>query len=200
MCGVYHRVMSNDATPDQTPENPTPRTRQAHVDTTAPGPSGLWRWIVVVALAFALIATALAGWSLLRPAGTATAPASEQPSAPSEPPVTDQQIADAKARACTAYNLVIAAVGVQTNGEEGTEPRAATANARLSTTAGSAYLLTHLDPATPPPLTAEIRTLADLLQDIALNQMVGLTSDDPAQAARFGDAGATQARIVELCK
>jgi hypothetical protein len=190
--------MSNDATPDPTPENPTPKTRQVHVDTTAqvapPGPPRLWRWVVVVALAFALIATALAAWSLLRPARTTTAPVTEQPA------FTDQQVADAKTRVCTAYNIVATAVALQTHADAGNEPQAAAANARVSTTGGSAYLLAHLDPATPPPLTAEIRSLAGLLQDIALNQMAGVPNDDAAQAARYNDADAAEKRIVELCR
>lgn len=200
-CAVYHRVMSNDTTPDPTPENPTPQPRKVHADTTAqvapPGPPRLWRWVVVVALALALIATALASWSLLRPARTTTAPVAEQPSAP---PVTDQQIADAKTRACTAYHLVATAVAVQTHADTGNEPRAAAANARVSTIGGGTYLLARLDPATPPLLTAEIRSLADLLQDIALNQMAGLPNEDGAQAARYKDADAAEKRIAELCK
>ncbi len=192
--------MSNDATPDPKPENPTPKTRHAHVDTAEqvapPGPPRSWRLVLIVALAFALLATALAAWSLLRPARTTTAPVTEQPSAPQ---FTDQQIADARTRACTAYKLVAAAVAVQTHADVGNEPQAGAANARVSTTGGSAYLLAHLDPATPPPLTTEIRSFAGLLQDIALNQMAGVLNDDPAQAARYNDAGAAEKRIEGLC-
>ena len=188
--------MSNDATPDPTPENPTPKTRHAHVDTTAqvapPGPTGLWRGVIIVALAFALIATALAAWSLLRPAKT-------PPETTTAPTFTDQQIADAKTRACNAYKLVATAVALQTHADVGNEPQAGAANARLSTAGGSAYLRTHLDPATPAPLTTEIRSFADLLQDIALNQLAGVINDDPAQAARYNDAGAAEKRIDGLC-
>jgi hypothetical protein len=186
--------MSNDATPDPTPENPTPKTRQPHVDTTAqvapPGPPRLWRGVIIVALAFALIATALAAWSLLRPASTTTA---------SAPTFTDQQVADAKTRACNAYKLVATAVTLQTHADVGEEPQAAAANARLSTAGGSAYLRNHLDPATPAPLAAELRSFADLLGDIALNQLAGVVNDDPAQGARYNDADAAEKRIVGLC-
>ena len=190
--------MSNHATPDPTPENPTPKTRQVHVDTPAQvEPPRLWRWIVVAALAFALIATALAGWSLLRPARTTTAPpATDQ----APPPFTDQQIADAKTRACNAYKLVATAVALQTHADAGNEPQGGAANARLSTIGGGASLLTRLDPATPPPVTAEIRSFADLLGDIGLNQLAGVLNDDPAQAARYNDAGAAEGRINVLCQ
>ena len=93
-------------------------------------------------LAIALIAVVLAAWSLLRPLNPSTAP------------VTDQQVADAKARACTAYTTVRSAVSLQTHADLGSEPvavEAVAANARLSMAAGGSYLLARLDPATRRP-------------------------------------------------
>ena len=160
------------------------------------------RWVAVITLAIALIAIALAAWSLLRPvkASTTAPPVTESTTAP---PVTDQQIADAKARACTASNTVGTAVSLQTNASPGDDPAAldaAAANARLSLVAGVSYLLAHLDPATPPPLAAAIRFYADNLQDIAINQLAGMPNDDPAQAARISNSDAAGARIADLCK
>jgi hypothetical protein len=62
------------------------------------------------------------------------------------------------------------------------------------------YLLARLDPATPPPLAAEIRSFADNLQDIVIHTMAGVSNDDPAQAARLRDGLAAAARITDLCK
>jgi hypothetical protein len=157
-----------------------------------PAPQSWSRWVAVLALAVALIATALAGWSLLRPAKAGTAA-----------PVTDQQIADAKARACTASNTVGIAVSLQTHADLGKDPvavQAVAANARLSMAAGGPYLLGQLNPATPPPLAAAIRSFADNLQEIAMNTLAGRPNDDPAQAGRLRDAQAASALIAELCK
>lgn len=192
--------MSNDATSDPTPENPTPKTRHAHVDTTAEvapsEPPRLWRGVTIVAVAFALIATVLSAWSLLRPAKSTTA----APVTTTAPTFTDQQIADARTRACDAFKLAATAVTLQTHADPGNEPQGGAANARLSTLGGGTFLLTRLDPATPPPLTAEIHSFGNLLQDIGLNQLAGVQNEDPVQTARYNDAGAAEQRIVGLCK
>jgi hypothetical protein len=49
-------------------------------------------------------------------------------------------------------------------------------------------------------LSDAIHSFATGLQDIAMNALVGVGNDDPAQAARLRDAGATNTRIAELCK
>ncbi len=156
------------------------------------GPPRLSRWVAVIAVAIALIAIALAAWSLLRP-----------PPAPPAPSFTGQQIADAKARACTAYNTVRIAVSRQTHANLGGGPvavQAVAANARLSMAAGGSYLLARLNPATPSPLAPAIRSFADNLQDIAMNELAGVNNNDPAQAARLRDGEAAGARIADLCK
>jgi hypothetical protein len=78
--------------------------------------------------------------------------------------------------------------------------QAVAVNARLSTAASASYLLDRLDPATPAPLAAEIRSFADNLQDIAINAMTGAPGDDPDQAARLSDGEAASARVADLCK
>lgn len=59
----------------------------------------------------------------------------------------------------------------------------AISNARLSMAAGGSYLLARLDPATPAPVAAAIRSFADNLQDIAMNALAGVSNDDPAQTS-----------------
>jgi hypothetical protein len=171
-----------------------------------PGPPRWSRWVAVLALALALLAIALAARSLLHPLKASTTA-----------PVTDRQIAEAKTRACTAYSTVRSAVSLQFHrsavslrpgsdlGGDYSAAQAAAANARLSMTFGSAYLLARLDPATPPPLAAAIRSYADHLQDIAMISLAGDANADPAQAAadqagRLSDAEATAARVADLCK
>jgi hypothetical protein len=148
------------------------------------------RWIGPAALVVAVIAVALAIWSLLASRTSTHAP-------------TSQQIADAKGRACTAYNVVYTAVQLQTHADLGTDPvavQAVAANARLSMTAGGPYLLAHLDPAAPADLAAATRSFANDLQDISMYAQAGVTNTDPAQAARLHAAEAASMRLADLCK
>ena len=71
----------------------------------------------------------------------------------------NQQVADAKARACAAFTTVRTGVSLQTHATGAADPVATPAvavDARLSEVAGAQYLLNRLDPATPPPLAAAI--------------------------------------------
>jgi hypothetical protein len=149
-------------------------------------------WVAVITAGLAVIAVAVAVWGLLR-----------EPAAPGPTPATAQQVADAKARACSAFTTVRTSVALQTHADLGTNPvavQAVAANARLAMYGGGAYLLARLDPATPAPLAAAIRGFADDLQDIAVNALAGVGNDDPAQAARLRDGEAVSARITDLCK
>ena len=118
-------------------------------------------------------------------------------------PNSDAKAADAKARVRAAFETVTKAVSLQTHADGGKDPVAVTAvaaNARLSMTAGSAYLLSRLDPATPPELAAAVRSLAELLEDIAMNSLAGVANEDAVQAARLRDAEAASVRVAEILK
>ncbi|HEX2283214.1 MAG TPA: hypothetical protein VHI10_00075 [Mycobacterium sp.] len=96
-------------------------------------------------------------------------------------PNHDNEAADAKARVRAAYDTVTKAVSLQTHADGGDDPVAVTAvaaNARLSMSAGAAYLLSRLDPATPPPLAAAVRAFAELLEDIAMNSLAGVAGSN----------------------
>lgn len=142
--------------------------------------------VVVLTLA------AIVGWFVLRPVhGTTTTAA------------TGEEVTAAKARACTAYNTVHAAIALQTHAETGTDPasvQATAANARLALAAGGTYLLGRLDPATPAPLAAAIRSFAENLQDIAINTLAGSSNQDPAQAARLREGEDNSVHINDLCR
>lgn len=121
---------------------------------------------------------------------------------PEPPPVTDQQIADAEARACAAFNSVRAAVVQQSNADPGSDPaaiEAAAANARLALVAGASYLRDRLDPTTPPDLALAISSFVEQLEDIALNQMTAVPEDDPAYNARIHDADAAMTQLADTC-
>jgi hypothetical protein len=150
----------------------------------------LSRWATPAALLIAVVALAVAVWALLHPANSPASP-------------TEQQIADAKGRACVAYTTVRNAVALQTHVEPGTDPVAAqaqAANARLAMAVGGDYLLGHLDPAVPPQLAEVMRSFAADLQDLTINALTGVGETDPAQVARLHDVEAKSTKIVELCK
>jgi hypothetical protein len=114
-----------------------------------------------------------------------------------------QQAADAKARVCAAFDTVCKAVSLQTHADGGTDPVAVTAvaaNARLAMAAGGAYLLSRIDPATPPALAAAVRSFAELLEDVAMNSLAGVANENPAQAARLRRVEVARAQVAELCQ
>ena len=168
------------------------------------------RWVARAALLVALIAVAGAAWALFLPSwlpkpsklfspATTSAPVSS----PTAGQFTDQQVADAKGRACDAFNTVSQALAVQTHvdiGKDNVALFAVAANGRAAMVGGSQYLLERLDPATPAPLGAAVRKYADLLQDIAMHSMAGITGDDPGQAAEKNDIDALGPQIVDFCK
>lgn len=156
------------------------------------------RWAVPAALVIALVAAGLSTWALLRP------PSASAPSAPEAPEsFTAQQTDDAKARVCAAFDTVRNAVSIQTNLNIGTDAvarEAVAANARLATLGGGSYLLSRLDPATPPDLADAIKTFANNLQDIGIRQLVGVQNTDPSMAPLLKSAQDASPRITELCK
>lgn len=94
-------------------------------------------------------------------------------------------------------------MAVQTQASLGQDPvalHAVAANARLAMVGGVQYLKERIDPATPAPLATAIRTYSDLLQDIAMHSLAGITADDPGQAQETRDIQATGAQIVDMCK
>jgi len=170
-------------------------------------------WLAAAALLIAVVALAGAAWALFRPSWLPSPPnmsstssaVANQPIADSNtsPRFTDQQVADARGRACDAFNTVSQALSLQTQTDVGKDPAALLAkasNARLSMIGGGQYLLQRLDPATPAPLAAANRTYGDQLEDIGMRALAGTSNDDPAQAARQHDIEATNAQIVDLCK
>jgi hypothetical protein len=146
--------------------------------------------------ALALVALALAGWALLRPAGGGGS---------STEPYTDAQRADAKEKACAAFDTVRAGISQNTNLQAPGGPEdivgnlAVAANARLSLYDGGQYLLARLDPATPTDLANAVQSFGNTLMDIGASAIAGERNTDPQQAARLGDADAVNRTIGGLC-
>ena len=149
--------------------------------------------LTIISLVVAVAALGVAAWSLYR----------------SDPANTDysaEQIAESKARACTAVDVVRRGVSLNTNlmpaGGAGdiTGGQAVAANARVSLNDGGQYLIARLAPATPEVMAAKVREFADSLMDIGANATAGVTNDDPAQAQRLKAAEDANASLEELCK
>lgn len=174
--------------PYSSPQWPTP----------APRPS---RWPTFAALAIALLATVLAivGW--FRPTPE---PVSAQASGPT---YSEQQIADAKARACAALDVVNKGVtqhaGSGASGKQSDDPAMAEAQAadsRLAIIAGGWYLRNHVEAATPPAISAAIQHLSGILLDLGANYLAGVMNADPKQAALISDGNSSFDKALELCK
>lgn len=146
------------------------------------------RWVAPAALVIAMIAVGLAAWALVQ--------------SPAEPAVDAQQSEAAKARVCDAFDIVLKAVSMQTNADLGADPvarQAVAANARLATLGGGEYLLSRLGPATPNDLADAVRTFANDIQDVGMNQLVGISNADPQVAALLGTAQDASERIARMC-
>ena len=120
------------------------------------------------------------------------------------PAVTNQQVADAKARACAAYTTVRTGVSLQTHATGAADPVATPAvavDARLSEVVSAQYLLNRLDPATPPPLATAIHTFADVCWYRG-QCPAGAPNDDPAQAGRLrdGDTASAHSGSVQISR
>jgi hypothetical protein len=124
-------------------------------------------------------------------------------STPPKPTYSDQQVSDAKAKVCAAFETVRTAVTLTSHADAGDDPvlrQALAANGRLALDVGSAYLLDQLQPATPQPLAGEIRSLAQTLLKLAANYLAGAKDADPPQAALLHDGDTEIAQLTELCK
>jgi hypothetical protein len=161
------------------------------------------RGLTYVALAVAVIATVLAVVGWFRPTPPPPPPAAH----PSTPTYTEQQIADAKTRACTALDLVnkgaVLHSGTGAPPQQSSDPAMAEAQAadsRLSIIAGGWYLRDHVGPATPPDLKSTIEHLSDVALDMGQNYLAGAQNNDSAQANLIKEGNSTFAHALELCK
>jgi hypothetical protein len=180
--------MSTDAEQDDQVA-PIPRPLQLRHQSDDAGLSRLALVAIATVALIAAIALGLSIWALVR---------SDGPAGP-----TAQQVADAKGRACSAYNTVRKAVALQTQPPQGDDPAAAQSvatNARMAMAIGSQHLVDNLDPAVPPELAGLLRSLATDLQGITINALAGNPDTDPDQVARLQGLEKTSTRIVELCK
>src|SRR5271169_3049985 len=153
------------------------------------------QWPMFAVLLVALLVTlgvAIVGW--FRPVPAKSPPA---------PTYSNQQVADAKAKVCAAYEKVHSAVGVSMARDGGSDPTsqlAVATSARQALLAGSEYLITTLseEPATAPDLATTIRKLASLFQQYTVDYLNGRTNAEMESSLRAGDEATST--IERLCK
>ena len=176
---------------------PEPSSNESISDYPERGGARWARILLPITLVVAVVAAALAGWSLYRLAQEGT---------PNSPNYSGAQRADAKTKICAAADVVRKGVSLNTNlqvpggPEDVTGTLAVAANARISLYDGGQYLLARLDPATPPELADAVTNFANLLMDIGAGATAGSQNSEPDQAARLKDADAANATITQLCK
>ena len=154
------------------------------------------RWVAPAALVIAVIAIGVAIWAVVR------SPA-EPVANPGEPAANAGQTGGDKANVCAAFETVRRSVSLRTNADLGPDPvarEAVAANARLATLGGGQYLLVRLGPATPPELADAVRSFANNLQDIGIDQLAGAPGTDPAQTDRMTKAQESSTQIADMCK
>jgi len=157
-----------------------------------------WPTLAVLVIALIGVAVGIVGW--FRPVSH-----NDHQPTPTAPTYTDQQIADAKASICAAYNLAKNEVFDNThrpNPGEGGEigQLAVAANARLAIYAAGPYLLDRLaaEPAAPADLAHAVRSLADTYEETAMRALNNAPDSELDPFRHEIDADIT--KIDGLCK
>lgn len=139
------------------------------------GPPLPKRWPMFASLVIAIAAIVVAIGCWFRPP--------PDPKAPSKPTYTDSQIAEAKAKVCTAFAKIDHALGVASARSGGSDPTtglAVATSTRQVFEVGSRYLLAKLaaEPATPADLTDALKKLADSYQDAVVGYLADVSDSE----------------------
>jgi hypothetical protein len=152
----------------------------------------------LASLVVALVAVGVAIAAWLRPIPD------NSPAPPPEPTYTDEQIADAKANVCEAYDVTKNEVSINTHRPdmEGDEvgSLAAAAMKRLALYAAGDYLLDRLstEPATPAELAEPVRSLANSYGEFGIHALNNEPDSVLDSIRRAADADIET--IDRLCK
>lgn len=157
----------------------------------SPRPPSRWPGLTALAVALAALVVAILAW--FRPA---------PPPPPGDVTFTEQQVADAKTRACDAFALVKQGITLQTKGEPGDDialRKAQSANAQLSLVAGGWYLRDQLDRETPQVLAKAAKELSTDLIELGVEALAGAQSGDPDQIQLSAETDSLAQQIESLC-
>src|SRR5262249_22641955 len=116
---------------------------------------------------------------------------------------SNQQVADAKAKVCAAYEKVHHAVLANTGRSGGSDPAlllGVAANARIALYDGGDYLVKTLtaETSTPADLAGATRALASAYQELAVAYMTEAT--DPEIQSSFQAVETTGSKVSGMCK
>jgi hypothetical protein len=186
----YYRHVSNPPFP---PESSAPPPWAASPTTHRRSP----QLLLITSLAIALLALGVAIGSWFRPA-----PDNKPTPPPPAPAFNGQQVADAKAKVCAAYDRIHHAVLANTGRNGGSDPASVlglAANARLALYDGGQYLMKTLaqQPATPADLATAVRALVDAYQELAVNYMA--EAPDAEIQSSFQTLDATGSKVSGMC-
>ncbi len=156
------------------------------------------RWPTFIVLAIALIALAVGILGWFRPVRHTNQP-------PPRPTYTQQQVADAKASMCAAFEKVQHGLALANSHGQTTDyptKLAAAALTQEALDAGSRYLLSKLaeEPATPPDLANAVRKGANADQEALIGYMNGLAASDPSMQPALNASDEATATVRRLCK
>jgi len=148
-----------------------------------------------VSIGIALVAVGIAIGAWFRPL-----PKNEPPAAPT---YSSQQVADAKAKVCAAYELVhkaVKATSTRDKGADYTTQLASAVNARQALVAGNQYLSAVLEknPAAPGDLRTEVFKLVDAYQLLTLELLADAPDSVVNEPVNSGDSATAQ--IEKICK
>ena len=149
-------------------------------------------WPTYVSLLVALLAIAVATAAWLRTPRIDTPPPKT---------FTTQEVQEAKTNVCQAYKKVQRLNAAVTTKDAGGDPATAFSiaiNARLGAIAGSQYLKSALEPATPPELQAAIDKLSTTLYEMAIVQLGEAPAEETLPIAK--EINAADAEVDRLCK
>jgi hypothetical protein len=156
------------------------------------------RWPSLITLAIALIGVVVGfvGWFR-------QVPHHDQP--PPKPIYSDQQVVDAKAKVCAAFEQVDRALGVAaalTGSRDSTAILAVATSTRQVLDFGNRYLMTKLaeGPATPSDLATAVRKQADAYQELLLGYLDGLQYGDHDLQPATNASAEAEDTIKRLCK
>lgn len=107
--------------------------------------------------------------------------------------------------ACTAYRTVRTGVATNTNLQspggdaDVTGVLATAANARVALLGGGQYVLSTVEPATPPDVASAAEDFGHALMRFGAAALAGAPDDDPAQQALQREIDALDTRLQRLC-
>lgn len=149
-------------------------------------------------IALAAIGLALGAW--FRPL-----PSNKPTPAPARPTFTEQQVTDAKASVCAAFQKTDHALDLSSARVGGNDPTATltvATSVRQVLDFSSRYLRARLaeEPATPPDLADAVRTLANSYQEATMDYLAGLTNSDSELQPSLHAGDEATLKIRGLCK